>query len=152
MDFSYFAFFLLQLFRDHHQVLQFLFVTCWLEKLCQTLLTHDQSTFNIFWCNCCLTAVLKLFDLISSGFFFIHNCLRDIYSMSNIHFCLPWLLDSCIPVICYMYRLLSPPFWNITVLWFNTTQIVISHICVVFSRREMSIPICTTVQLYIQCS
>jgi hypothetical protein len=32
--------------------LQFPFVTCWLEKWCQTLLTHDQSTFNIFGCNC----------------------------------------------------------------------------------------------------
>ena len=37
--------------------LQFPFVTCWLEKLCQTLLTHDQSTFNIFECNCYLTEV-----------------------------------------------------------------------------------------------
>jgi hypothetical protein len=31
--------------------LQFPFVTCWFEKLCQTLPTHDQSTFNIFRCN-----------------------------------------------------------------------------------------------------
>jgi hypothetical protein len=30
-------------------------------------------------------------------------------------------------------------FWNITVLWSNTTQIVITHICVIFSRRTMSV-------------
>jgi hypothetical protein len=38
---------------------------------------------------------------------------------------------------------------NITVLWSNTTQIVITHICVIFSRRMMSLSICTMVQLYI---
>ena len=38
-----------------------------------------------------------------SGFFFIHNYLKDIYSMSHLYFCLPWLLESCIPVIFYMY-------------------------------------------------
>jgi hypothetical protein len=32
-------------------------------------------------------------------FFFIHNYLKDIYSMSHFYFCLPWLLESCIPVI-----------------------------------------------------
>ena len=150
MDFSYFAFFLLQLFRDHHQVLQFLFVTCWLEKLCQTLLTHDQSTFNIFGCNSCLTAVLKLSDLICSGFYSQLPIKGRLFHVKYLFLSTSsWLLDSCIPVICYMY---PPPFWNNIVLWFNTTQIVISHICVVFSRREMSIPICTTVQLYIQCS
>ena len=38
----------------------------------------------------------------------------------------------------------TPPFfsfWNITVLWSNTTQIVITHICVIFSRRQISLPI-----------
>ena len=32
---------------------RFPFVTCWLEKVCQSLLTHDQliATFNIFECN-----------------------------------------------------------------------------------------------------
>jgi uncharacterized membrane protein len=40
-------------------------------------------------------------------------------------------------------------FWNITVLWSNTTQIVITHICVIFSRRTMSLSICSMVQLYI---
>jgi hypothetical protein len=37
----------------------------------------------------------------------------------------------------------------ITVLWSNTTQIVINYICVIFSRRRMSLSICTMVQLYI---
>ena len=34
--------------------------------------------------------------------FFIHNYLKDIYSMSNMHFCLPWLLGLCIPVNFYV--------------------------------------------------
>ena len=33
---------------------RFPFVICWLEKFCQTLLTHDQLIFNIFGCNCYL--------------------------------------------------------------------------------------------------
>ena len=40
-------------------------------------------------------------------------------------------------------------FRNITVLWFNTTQVVINLICVIFSRRMMSLSICSMVQLYI---
>ena len=62
--------------------------------------------------------------------FFIHIYLKDIYSMSHFYFCLPWL-ESCIPVIfiCSVPPLFS--FWNITVLWSNTTQIVITHICVI---------------------
>jgi hypothetical protein len=40
-------------------------------------------------------------------------------------------------------------FWNITVLWSNTKQIVINHICVIFSRRTMSLSIGSMVQLYI---
>ena len=81
---------------------------------------------------------------------FIHNYLKNIYSMSNISFCLSWLLKSCIPVI-----LLNTPsslffsFWNITVLWSNTTQFVKTHICVIFSRRNMSLSISSTVQLHI---
>ena len=43
--------------------------------------------------------------------------------MSHFYFCLPWL-ESCIPVI-FICTPLS--FWNITVLWSNTTQIVITH-------------------------
>jgi hypothetical protein len=35
--------------------------------------------------------------------FFFHNCLKDIYSMSNIDFCLLWLLESSIPVIFYNF-------------------------------------------------
>jgi hypothetical protein len=46
----------------------------------------------------------------------------------------------------------TPPslfsFWNITVLWSNTTQIVITDICVIFSRRTMFLSICSMVQLY----
>ena len=62
--------------------------------------------------------------------------------MSNFYFCLPcnWLLESFIPVILYMN---PPPFWNITVLWSNTTQIVITHICIIFSKRTMSLSICS---------
>jgi hypothetical protein len=68
-----------------------------------------------------------------------HNCPMDIYSMSNIYFSLRWLLQSnCLTCLLFIIR--TPPFWNITVFWFNTTQIVIlSHICVVF--REW---ICST--------
>ena len=56
-------------------------------------------------------------------------------------FSLRWLLQSnCLACLLFIIR--TPPFWNITVFWFNTTQIVISHICVVFSRREVSMPIC----------
>ena len=87
-------------------------------------------------------------ELICSGVFFIHNYLEDIYLMSHFYFCLPWLFESCIPVIFYM----SPPFpieINITVLWSNTTQIVITNICVIFSRRTMSLSICSMIQLYI---
>ena len=72
---------------------------------------------------------------------FFHNCPRDICSMSIIYFSLRWLLQSnCLAYLWFIIR--TPPFWNITVFWFNTTQIVISHICVVFSRREVSMPIC----------
>jgi hypothetical protein len=45
----------------------------------------------------------------------------NIYSMSHFYFCLPWL-ESCIPVIFICTLPFS--FWNITVLWSNTTQIV----------------------------
>ena len=142
--------FLLQLFRDHCQVLAvFVCYTCWLEKLCQTLLTHDQSTFSIFGCNCYLTevhvhstgAVSKLSDVICSRFFFIHNCLRDKYLF------LSTLTIGVLHTCDLLY--VPPPFWNINMLWFDTTPIVISHICVVVSRREMSMPICSTVQLFI---
>ena len=55
--------------------------------------------------------------------------------------------------LAYHWFLYVPPppfsFWNITVLWSNTTQIVITHICVIFSRRTMSLSICSMVQLYI---
>ena len=71
---------------------------------------------------------------------------KDIYSMSHFYFGLPWLLESCIPVnfICTPFS-----FWNVTVLWSNTTQIVITHIYVNFSRRTFSLSICSMVQLYI---
>ena len=42
-----------------------------------------------------------------------------------------------------------PPFWNITIFWIIATLIVLSHISVVFSRRNVSLPILSTVQLYI---
>ena len=48
--------------------------------------------------------VLKLTDLICLCFL-IHNCLKDIFPMSNIYFCLHWLLESWKPVIFYMYHL-----------------------------------------------
>ena len=38
-------------------------------------------------------------------------------------------------------------FFKYYLLWFNITQIVIIHICVVFSRRETFMPICSTFQL-----
>jgi hypothetical protein len=41
------------------------------------------------------------------------------FSMSHFYFCLPWLLESCIPVIFICTVHLPPPpfpFWNITVL------------------------------------
>jgi hypothetical protein len=71
--------------------------------------------------------------------------------MSHFYFCLPWLLESCIPVIFFFIctPLLFFSFWKITVLWFITTQIVLNHICVIFSRRMMSLSICSMVQLYI---
>ena len=43
-----------------------------------------------------------------------------------------------------------PPFFSFLkyyLLWFTITQIVIIHICVVFSRREKFMPICSTFQL-----
>jgi hypothetical protein len=71
---------------------------------------------------------------------FFHNCPRDICSMSIIYFSLRWLLQSnCLACLLFIIR--TPPFWNITVFWFNTTQIVISHMGAVFSRREVSMPI-----------
>jgi hypothetical protein len=55
--------------------------------------------------------------------------------------------------LAYQWFLYDPPLFpfeiNITVLWSNTTQIVITHICVIFSRRMMSLSICSMVQLYI---
>jgi hypothetical protein len=69
---------------------------------------------------------------------------------SSCYFCLPWLLESCIPVISFIC---PPPlffsFWNISVLWSNTTEFVITHTCVIFSRRTMSRSNCSMVQLYI---
>ena len=53
------------------------------------------------------------------------------------------------PVICatqvnfYIY----PPFGTFIVLRSNTTQIVITHICVVFGRRKTYLPICLKIQL-----
>ena len=103
----------------------------------------------------CFTAPLKLpcpnlvntmSELICSGFFFIHNYLKDIFSMSNFY-----LSTLTIGVFhtsdLYMYPLPCPSFWNITVLWSSTTQIVITHICVIFSRTNMSLSICPMVQL-----
>jgi hypothetical protein len=43
--------------------------------------------------------------------FFIHNYLKDIYSMSHFYFCLPWLLESCIPVIFLYKKCMYPPFF-----------------------------------------
>ena len=60
--------------------------------------------------------------------------------MSNIYFCLPWLFQS----LAYQWIFICT-----TVLWSNTTQIVITHICVIFSSRKISLPICSTFQLYI---
>ena len=87
---------------------------------------------------------------INLAYYDIHNYLKDIYSMSNIYFCLPCIDYSRVlhTKDFFICTLPSPfSFWNSTVLWFNTTQIVITHICVIFSRRKMSMPICSTVQL-----
>jgi hypothetical protein len=42
-----------------------------------------------------------------------------------------------------------PIFLILLCLDLNITQIVITHMCVVFNRRKMSLPICSKVQLYI---
>ena len=70
--------------------------------------------------------------------------------MSHFYFCLPWLLESCIPVIfiCTSTPLFLLKYYCI-VIQFNTTQIVITNICVIFSRRTTSLSICSMVQLYI---
>ena len=54
--------------------------------------------------------------------FFIHNYLKDIQCHIFISVYLDWSL-------AYQWFLYVPPFsfWNITVLWSNTTQIVITH-------------------------
>ena len=89
---------------------------------------------------------------INVAYYNIHNYLKDIYSMSNIYFCLPCIDYSrvlhtsgfflCTPSSFSPFEILC------TVLWSNTTQIVITRICVIFSRRTMSLPICSMVQLY----
>ena len=148
---------MLKLFRDHHQVLPVFVCSCWLEKLCQTWLTHDQSNFNIFGCNC-LFLLLPYGNIEYRGsikaawsdlFWVYHSQLPKRHIFHVKYFCLPWLFESCTPVLFYMYPLTFFFFLNITVLWFNATQIVTSHICVVFSRRERSMPICSTFHLYI---
>jgi hypothetical protein len=74
----------------------------------------------------------KLSDLICSVCVLYQNCLKDIYLMSNIYLCLLWLLESRIPVNFYMY---PHPLFLLKYYCAYVTQIVIRHICVVFSRR-----------------
>ena len=93
--------------------------------------------------------VKKLSELICSGFFLFITTLR---TSIQCHIFISVYLDYW--SLAYQLFLYVPPppfsFWNITELWSNTTQIVITHICVIFSWRTMSLSICSMVQLYIK--
>jgi hypothetical protein len=48
--------------------------------------------------------------------------------------------------LCFFLQVPSPLFFPFEILlWSNTTLMVITHICVIFSRRKMSLPISWTV-------
>ena len=60
-----------------------------------------------------------------------------------------WCYHCVWHIIWWQFFICTPLFLNITMLWINTTQNAKRHICVAFSRRNMYMPICSTVQLYI---
>jgi hypothetical protein len=74
-----------------------------------------------------------------SGFFFIYSQLPKGY------------IFLYYTSLAYLWFFIFTPhpffFFKYYLLWFNITQIVIIHICVVFSRRETFMPICSTFQL-----
>ena len=87
-------------------------------------------------------------DIIVWFFLFITTLRTSI----QCHIFISVYLDHCSLAYQWFFYMYSPSpfsFWNITVLWSNTTQIVINHICVIFSRRTMSLSICSMAQLYI---
>jgi hypothetical protein len=100
-------------------------------------LYEREGTFSS---NLKVVRVLKCLSESDFFLFFIHNCLNKVYPMSTTCFCQPWLLDSCTYVT-------PSPFWSITVLWSNTTKIVITYICVVLKRRKMYLPMFSKIQL-----
>ena len=88
-------------------------------------------------------------ELICSGFFLFITTLRT--SIQGHIFISVYLdyLSLAYQWIFYTAPSLFPFEINTAVLWSNTTQIVITHICVIFSRRTMTLSICSMVQLYI---
>ena len=69
--------------------------------------------------------------------YYIHNYLKDIFfNVEYLFLSTLTIQESYIPVIFYMY---PTSFLNIIVLWSNTTQIVMGHICVIFSRRKLQV-------------
>jgi len=51
-----------------------------------------------------LYVLIALILMLLSVFFLSITYLKDIYSMSHFYFCLPWLLESCIPVIFFLLK------------------------------------------------
>jgi hypothetical protein len=134
-------------FYTRHRVNIMIYRTVYLHTdMCLQTLTHIQFaiwfevwqiiitafTFFSFW--------LSVAIYVCAVFSFPYNYLKDIYSMSHFYFCLPWLLESSIPVI---FICTPPPFsfWNITVLWSNsnTTHIVITHSCDLQQKNDVSV-------------
>jgi len=58
-------------------------------------------------------------------------------------------LSTCISTIGVLHTCVPPhPFFPFEILlWPNTTQMVITHICVIFSRRKMSLPISSVFEI-----
>ena len=92
-----------------------------------------------------LYVLIALILILLSVFFFIHNYLKDIYSMSHFYFCLPWPLQSCIPVI-FLYVLPLPFFllkYYCVVIQYHTNCNK-SYLCNLQQKNNVSM-----VQLYI---
>jgi hypothetical protein len=95
--------------------------------------------------------------VICSGFFLFITTLtlRSSIQIFNVTFL--FLSTLTIGVLhtsdFYMYSTSTPTplsflkYYCVSVLWSNTTQIIITHIGVIFSRRTMSLSICSMVQL-----
>jgi hypothetical protein len=75
--------------------------------------------------------------------FFIHNYLKDIYSMSHFYFCLPWLLESCIPVIFLYKKCMYPPFFFLLKYYCAVIQYHIncnkSYLCNLQQKNDVSV-------------